>query len=280
MAKAFAPAKINLTLLVVGQRSDGYHLLDSLVVFVDVGDWIVAEKADAFSLSVDGPRAKGIPLDKENLALQAALLFGTECPTSLKLTKVLPSSAGIGGGSSDAAATVRAMSELHKVPHPNIDLIFSLGSDVPVCVAATPARMQGTGDALSAVSVPPLFMVLVNPGMSLSTPQVFSALRRKRNPPMPTVMPAWLNTDELTGWLATQRNDLEGPAISVVPEICDVLGVIEATTNCRLSRMSGSGATCFGLYESEEAARLAAQDIQEKHADWWVVPAGLWNPLS
>jgi len=118
-AKAFAPAKVNLSLHVVGQRPDGYHLLDSLVIFVDVGDWIVAKKADKFSLTVDGPMATGVPFNEDNLALRAARALGEDYPTALKLTKVLPSSSGIGGGSSDAAAAIRAMSDLHKVPHPD-----------------------------------------------------------------------------------------------------------------------------------------------------------------
>lgn len=279
-AKAFAPAKINLTLHVVGQRTDGYHLLDSLVVFADVGDWIAAEPADKYSLSVDGPMASDVPFDDENLALRAARLLGKDYPTSLRLTKALPTSSGVGGGSSDAAAAIRAMSELHNVPHPDGNLILGLGSDVPVCISATPARMQGIGDRLSATTVPPLFIVLVNPGVSLSTPKVFSALGCRNNLPMTAVLPTSSNTDEFVRWLATQRNDLEEPAIRLLPEIHDVLGVIRATSNCQLSRMSGSGATCFGLYQSADTARLAARKIQEKHSNWWVEPAGLWNPVS
>ena len=278
--KAFAPAKINLTLHVVGQRSDGYHLLDSLVVFVDVGDRIIAEKADEFSMSVDGPAANGVPRDEGNLVLRAARLFGEDKSTSLMLTKLLPPSSGIGGGSSDAAATIRAISELHDVPEPDGDIVLRLGSDVPVCLAARPARMQGVGGTLSAITMPALFMVLVNPGVSLTTPKVFSALLRKSNPPMPTVLPAWSNTNEFTQWLAIQRNDLEEPAGSLLPEIHDVLGAIRATANCQLSRMSGSGATCFGLYDNVAAARAAACEIQENHPSWWVEPAGLWNPTS
>jgi 4-diphosphocytidyl-2-C-methyl-D-erythritol kinase len=275
--EAFAPAKINLTLHVTGQRADGYHLLDSLVVFADVGDRITARQASEYSLTVDGPNAAGVPPGADNLVFRAAKLFGKEYPTELQLTKILPSASGIGGGSSDAAAAIRAMFALHKQTSPDQSVLLSLGSDVPVCGLAKPVRMSGIGESLSSFAPPAVHMILVNSGVTLATPDVFSALESKINPTMPSSLPDWSDATDFCSWLVTQRNDLEAPAISLAPEIQQVLHAIAATNNCLLSRMSGSGATCFGLYRDAAAARTAMSKVQGKFPDWWVVSADLWK---
>jgi len=275
--EAFAPAKINLTLHVTGQRSDGYHFLDSLVVFVDVGDLVSGRIADATSLVVDGPMAAGVPTGADNLVLRAAGLFEGGPNVALSLTKILPAASGIGGGSSDAAATLRVMIELVGEVVPDRNVVLTLGSDMPVCLMAQPVRMRGVGDALTPVAVPPLYVLLVNPSLSMATPQVFSALGNKDNPPMPSELPNWADAKEMCDWLALQRNDLQVPAVRLAPDIQRILDEISQTTGCLLSRMSGSGATCFGLYDSVDLAAEAARMVQGKFPAWWVKPAGLWK---
>ncbi|MGR3659995.1 MAG: 4-(cytidine 5'-diphospho)-2-C-methyl-D-erythritol kinase [Paracoccaceae bacterium] len=275
--EVFAPAKINLTLHVTGQRRDGYHLLDSLVVFVDIGDRVSGRVANATSLIVDGPMTADVPTGPDNLVLRAAGLFGGGPNVALRLTKNLPTASGIGGGSSDAAATLRVMTELTGKVAPDREAVLTLGSDVPVCLMAQPVRMKGVGDELTPVVVPSLYLLLVNPGVSLATPQVFSALGNNDNPPMPSELPVWTDATEMCDWLTLQRNDLQASAVRLAPEIQKALDEISKTTGCRLSRMSGSGATCFGLYDSVDLAAEAAHMVQEKHPAWWVKSTGLWQ---
>ncbi len=265
--EAFAPAKVNLTLHVTGQRADGYHLLESLVVFVGVGDRITVSDADELRLAVTGPRAEGVPTGPENLVLKAASLLGG-VGAQIVLDKHLPAAAGIGGGSSDAAATLRALSQLWNVDLP-ADNGLNLGADVPVCLRAAPCLMSGVGEVLTEVPVlPPLWMVLVNPGVEVPTPAVFKGLARKDNPLMAPV-PAGLDASAFAAWLSTQRNDLEPPARAVAPVITDVLDAIVGA-GALLARMSGSGATCFGLYADADSAAHAAAQIKEKAPAWWV----------
>ncbi|MEY8883007.1 4-(cytidine 5'-diphospho)-2-C-methyl-D-erythritol kinase [Donghicola sp. XS_ASV15] len=265
--EAFAPAKVNLTLHVTGQREDGYHLLESLVVFVGVGDRITVSNAKMLSLTVTGPRAAGVPTGPENLVLKAAASLGG-AGARVHLEKHLPAAAGIGGGSSDAAATLRALSQLHATDLP-ADNGLSLGADVPVCLRAVPTLMSGVGEVLTDVPpLPPLWMVLVNPGIEVPTPAVFRGLIRKDNAPMAPI-PSGLSAAAFADWAATQRNDLEIPAREIAPVISDVLRAI-AEEGALLSRMSGSGATCFGLFGSAEAASMAAQRLKEKAPAWWV----------
>ncbi len=265
--KAFAPAKINLTLHVTGQRADGYHLLDSLVVFADVGDRITIISADKTTLEVTGPMAAGVPTDGSNLVMKAAALFGV--PLQISLSKYLPAAAGIGGGSSDAAATVMAIAEL--LEEKRLPDVSALGADVRVCLMRQAARMSGIGEQVTPVpDLPPLHAVLVNPGVDVPTPAVFKALPNKQNPAMPKRLPRWKDAPALINWLASQRNDLEPPAIAQTPEIAEVL---EALTRCpalRLARMSGSGATCFGLFPTQDTAEAAATRLRSSHPGWWV----------
>ena len=273
--QAFAPAKINLTLHVTGQRSDGYHLLDSLVVFADIGDVVRVQTAPAQSLTVTGPCASGVPTGPDNLVLRAANWLGTP-PAAITLEKHLPTASGIGGGSSDAAATLRALSECFAVNLPTATA--ELGADVPVCLAARPTRMTGIGDALIEIpSLPPLHFVLVNPGVPVATADVFRKLTHKDNRPMLPELPPWKSAQNLADWLALQRNDLEPAARSLRPAIGVILSRIAQTGGCLLARMSGSGATCFGLYGTRPEADFAAQSLIQLHPDWWIKSASSWQ---
>ena len=275
---AFAPAKINLTLHVTGRRDDGYHLLDSLVVFVDAGDELFAEPASELSLALAGPMAGQVPAGDDNLVLRAARMV---CPpgrgAALRLHKELPVAAGLGGGSADAAAAVRAIAALYGLPLPDAAALASLGADVPACLAARPVRMRGIGERLQPVVIPPLHFVLVNPGTSLSTPEVFAALEKKENAPMPEELPARSDAASFCRWLAALRNDLETPARALAPVVADVQAALGETEGCLLARMSGSGATCFGLYGDAAAARRAAEGLARAFPDWWVRAAASWQ---
>ena len=278
----FAPAKINLTLHVTGERDDGYHLLDSLVTFASVGDRLDIVPGNALSLTVEGPEAAGVPADMDNLALRAAALVRRD-GAALRLEKHLPAASGIGGGSADAAAAWRGMISLDAegaralaqspdaMLQENLEDIATLGADVPMCLACTPLRARGIGERVQVVPLPTLYAVLVNPRLPVSTPAVFKALESKQNPPMPDTLPAFADAGALIRWLTGMRNDLQAPALAVQPAIGDVLRAIGAQEGCGLARMSGSGATCFGLFETEAAAKEAAGVLYHAHPDWWVV---------
>ncbi|MGR3617607.1 MAG: 4-(cytidine 5'-diphospho)-2-C-methyl-D-erythritol kinase [Paracoccaceae bacterium] len=268
--EAFAPAKINLTLHVTGQRADGYHLLDSLVVFADIGDRVTAKAGDALSLCITGEQAGSLLVDDSNLTLMAARLLHPSRGAALELEKNLPISSGIGGGSSDAAATLRALSDLWSVELPVAVATQALGADVPVCMSSCPQRMQGIGERLGAVdTVPPMAVVLINPRKQVSTPAVFRDLAKKDNPPMAENLPRWNGFHEFVSWISAQRNDLESPAINQVPEISEICTVLRQT-GASVSRMSGSGATCFGLFSNVELAQTAATKIRAAHPSWWI----------
>lgn len=260
-----ARAKINLTLHITGQRGDGYHLLDSLVVFADVGDIVTATPAHNWSLHVTGPFADGLE-GPDNLMLHAARLTAGP-PAALTLEKHLPVASGIGGGSADAAATLLALHAMDGRALPADTLV--LGADVPVCGYGAATRMRGIGERLDPLPpLPPLHSVLVNPGVAVSTAAIFRALKIKNNPGM-GCLPHWPDIDALAAWLTRQRNDMESPARAICPAIGIVLSRL-AATNCLLARMSGSGATCFGLYPSAPEARDAATALATQHPDWWV----------
>ena len=267
-----APAKINLALHVTGQRADGYHLLDSLVAFAAAGDRVTARAAKRTRLRVTGPMAAGVPEDNDNSVLRAAALIGVSA--DLTLDKHLPAAAGIGGGSSDAAATLRALARLSGRALPGDAL--SLGADVPVCLLAGAARMRGIGEDVAAVDgLPALDAVLVNPRVPVATPAVFARLERRENAGMPAVLPRWRDAADCAHWLAAQRNDLEAPARALCPEIGAVLEALRAGGGCTLARMSGSGATCFGLCPDAGTARAEAARIAAARPDWWVVATRL-----
>lgn len=271
--EAFAAAKVNLTLHVTGQRADGYHLLDSLVVFAGVGDRILVEAAKDLQLKIDGPMADGLSSGPENLVLRAAALLGGG-GAAITLTKNLPVSSGIGGGSADAAASLRALSSLWQLPLPHPEKVLSLGADVPVCLASKACRMSGVGEVLQpAPALPPFWLVLANPGFAVSTPAVFTALENHAQTAMPKALPDFTDLHDLAKFLARMRNDLEPAAIKAAPAIANVLAALTSMSGCLLARMSGSGATCFGIFADQTLAAAAARTISDAKPDWWVAAA-------
>jgi 4-diphosphocytidyl-2-C-methyl-D-erythritol kinase len=269
MLRRLAPAKINLALHVTGQRADGFHQLDSLVCFANIGDVLTVAPASELSLTVTGAMAAGVPTGADNLVLRAAALLGTGKGAKISLEKNLPIAAGIGGGSADAAAVLHLLCELWKMQIPKYDDLLKLGADLPVCLFGETTRMRGIGEKLERTPMPIFATVLVNPRLQVATPNVFKALETKTNPPL--LQPP--DSSRLVDWLIylrAQRNDLQPVALKLAPEINAVLDVLAGTEGCELARMSGSGASCFGLYESGDQAQKAAQEILVKHPSWWV----------
>ncbi len=288
--RVFAPAKINLTLHVTGQRADGYHLLDSLVAFADAGDVVTLNTATSTGLTLSGPEAKGVPADDRNLVLQVVSRLWKGRPLQIHLEKHLPAAAGIGGGSADAAACFRGISFLMDKSDSRFDInlftdtamreLTKIGADVPMCVLSKPARIRGIGDQIQVLkNIPQLPVLMVNPRVAVSTPTVFAALGNKKNPPMPKTLPQVTDVEDCAKWLAGQRNDLQTPAISQEPVIGKVLAMLEKSENCLLARMSGSGATCFGIFPDSESVTAAGQRIHKDHPEWWVA-AGLLGSQS
>jgi 4-diphosphocytidyl-2-C-methyl-D-erythritol kinase len=272
-----APAKINLALHVVGQRDDGYHLLESLVVFTRFGDRISVDRAETDEFAVTGPYASAVPTDESNLVvrarntLRAALPPSSDFPVSISLEKNLPPASGIGGGSSDAAQTLKALAQLWGIEEDGTleRIALSLGADVPMCLSPYPALVSGIGEKVERLpDFPPLFIVLVNPGAEASTPAVFSRLKTKDNPELRQLVSGDPKT--LYAWLRETRNDLQVPALELAPAICEALEALRAT-QARFVRMSGSGATCFGLYDTRREAEAAAVGIRRVWPDWFVV---------
>ena len=276
----YAPAKINLTLRVVGRRDDGYHLLESVVAFAGVKDRLSLTPGPILSLKVSGPNAKAAGALSDNLVLRAARALAVEIE-GLKLgrfalTKNLPAAAGIGGGSSDAAAALRLLARANRIKLSDSRLLrvaASIGADVPVCVDPKPRVMRGIGEILSKpLSFPPLAAVLVNPGVAVATKDVFAALHRAGRKPQPAAQAQRVprRRDELLAYVSRRANDLEAPALELAPAIAGVISELQATAGCDLARMSGSGATCFGLYRSAHSAAAAARAIAASHRNWWV----------
>lgn len=270
----FAPAKINLALHVTGQRADGYHLLDTLVAFASVGDRVVLDLDTAPGLTLAGPECTGVPADGRNLVARTLASFWPGVAPGITLEKNLPPASGIGGGSADAAATWRAMAALGGWPAPGVGemaRLLSLGADIPMCLASRPARVTGIGETIQPLpALATLPAILVNPRVEVPTPAVFAALAHKESPALGPLPQDLGDAAALAGWLSAGRNDLEAPAISLVPAIAQVLGVLRALPGCRLARMSGSGATCFALLPDAAAAERAAESLQGDYPGWWV----------
>ena len=278
-ATDFAPAKINLCLHVTGRRADGYHLLDSLVVFAGVGDRVSATLEGPPSLTVEGPMAAGLSGEGNNLVLRAARAIGVSA--RIVLEKHLPVSSGIGGGSADAAATLRLLARLSGRPLPDAAAVLALGADVPVCLAGRPVRMTGIGEGLAPLPpLPEAWLVLANPGVAVSTPAIFRALARADNAPLARDLPRLRTPAELAAFLTMQRNDLEPPAVTLEPVIGRVKAALTAQAGCLMARMSGSGATCFGLFADPLSANAAARAIRAAEPGWWVADAPLLQPQS
>ena len=277
-----ARAKLNLYLHVTGRRDDGYHLLDSLVVFAQAGDVLAASPADSLTLSVDGPFADALRDEPDNLVLRAARALaeaaGIKGGAALSLTKTLPVASGIGGGSADAAAALRVLRRLWDVrlqPHVLDAIAVKLGADVPVCLDGQAAFISGAGEHRDPAPVlPAAGLVLVNPGMPLPTPAVFARRAGSFSQPAPFT-DAPRDAAALATVLRARRNDLTEAAMALVPAIGDVLAALEASPGCLLARMSGSGATCFGLYADRAAATAAAAFLGRTRRGWWVMPTAL-----
>jgi 4-diphosphocytidyl-2-C-methyl-D-erythritol kinase len=289
MITEFAAAKINLALHVTGKRDDGYHLLDSAVMFAsDAGDVLEVSFADETSLTVSGPFSQGLETDAGNLVLKAFTALQSRYPDevqpcAMNLRKALPVASGIGGGSADAAAAVRAIVRLNGLA---VDastlagLALQLGADVPVCIASKACRMRGIGEIIDDwPHAPSLHAVLVNPLVGVSTAGIFHHLGlapgSTANTDIPDRFGEARDSAAVLDWLANCRNDLEPAACHLEPVICDVLGALSQLSGCRLSRMSGSGATCFGLFENADGAANAAAELTRQHREWWVVATAL-----
>lgn len=268
-----ARAKINLALHVLGRRQDGYHELDSLVAFAGIADRLTFERAEDWHLDISGPFAAGLPSSAENLVLKAAQgfeqAFGRGDRFRILLEKNLPIASGIGGGSADAAATLRALRSLSAAtvdPQALAALAATLGADVPVCLVGGCCRMRGAGERIDVLRMPaPMPALLINPGREVATAEVFAKLALE---PGET---AFAGLEEGAD-PASCRNDLAASAMALEPRIADVLAALSAASGLRFARMSGSGATCFGIFASLEAATEAARRISSAHPQWWVVP--------
>ena len=278
-----APAKVNLHLHVTGRRADGYHLLDSLVAFAGTGDVLSASPAGPLSLRVAGPFAAALVGEPDNLVLRAARALATQAGVStgasLVLEKKLPVASGIGGGSADAAAALRLLCRLWRLsPEPEMlqRLALGLGADVPVCLHGHTARMGGIGERLDpGPALPACGIVLANPGVAVATADVF---RARRGPwSAPAALPGgWNDAAAMAADLRTLRNDLETAAVTLCPSIGDLLAILAAARGCLLARMSGSGATCFGLFADLAAARSALDLLQRP--GWWCWSGSLRQP--
>ncbi|KAB1070852.1 4-(cytidine 5'-diphospho)-2-C-methyl-D-erythritol kinase [Methylobacterium planeticum] len=280
-----APAKINLTLHVLGRREgDGYHALESLVAFAGSADLLALTPGDALALTVSGPTAGPAGPTDDNLVLRAVHhLAGRRRGLRagrFHLTKRLPVAAGIGGGSSDAAAALRLVAELNGIALDDLDVIGAAratGADVPVCLEPRARMMRGAGETLGpALALRPLPAVLINPGVPVPTAPVFKALGLRVGQALPGAahpeIAAGLDPEGLLAAIGPARNDLEAPALTVAPIIGEALAALRAETGCRLARMSGSGATVFGIFGHRSEAAAAARTIGRARPGWWVVP--------
>jgi 4-diphosphocytidyl-2-C-methyl-D-erythritol kinase len=280
-------AKVNLTLRVVGRRVDGYHDLESVVAFADCADRLTLTPGPELSLETTGPLASACGDTSDNLVLKAARLLGARIPGlktgSFALEKVLPVAAGIGGGSADAAAALRLLARLNDLALDDERLLavaLATGADVPVCVASNACDMTGVGETLVPLTPPKMPCVLVNPRVPVATRDVFAALGLRNGELLVGVTdvmmqaPSWPeeggSLEEWVEALAAGSNDLEAPAMKIQPIIGEVIAALNATNGAWLARMSGSGATCFALYENTAEAQRGADKIRRERPEWWV----------
>jgi 4-diphosphocytidyl-2-C-methyl-D-erythritol kinase len=276
-----APAKVNLTLRVLGRRADGYHEIESLVAFAGVGDALSFTPGGELALNVRGPSAAQAGVTTDNLVLKAARALADRLPTvgagTFDLEKRLPVAAGLGGGSADAAAALRLLARANGLA-PDDPLLYAAaratGADVPVCLDPRTRLMRGIGEILfGPLKLPPLQSVLVNPGVALATKAVFGAWKPAATPAVPadlTVLTAMKSRDQLLRFLLGQANDLETAAIALAPAVADVLLALNSQPRCELARMSGSGATCFAVFTSAADAIKAAEAVHAEYPKWWV----------
>ena len=274
-----APAKINLCLHVGERRADGYHDLESLVGFASFGDRLWIEPDDELSLSVTGRFGEDVSAGGDNLVLKAARRLAPDRGARITLEKNIPTSAGLGGGSADAAAALRGLNRLWNLEFGSFDLreiAASIGADVPVCIDSQPAWMEGRGERVTILpALPPLSVVLTNPGVAVPTAPVFAGLRRRRGLGFPGPGGPFADLPALINYLQLTTNDLEEPARVLAPVIADVLDEFSRLPGLLLARMSGSGATCFGIFVDSEQAQTALGLFQSVRPDWWVIATGL-----
>lgn len=261
-----ARAKLNLFLHVTGKRADGYHLLESFITFVGLADTVSIKAANHLSLDISGPYATPAGLSDDNLVLRAARALALHAGISLgchiELVKYIPVGAGLGGGSADAACTLHLLNELWNL-HLPLEILqqigLTLGADVPVCLLNKPAFVSGIGDIITPVEVPIYPILLVNPGKSLATKDVFGRGFKQFSASQP------ISTD-----FFDKRNDLEPNAVALLPDIAEILAAIKQLPGCLVSRMSGSGATCFGVFENEVSLASAHSKLASHHPEWWI----------
>ena len=275
-----APAKINLTLRVIGRRDDGYHELESLVAFADLADTLSLEPGPATALDIAGPFAAACGPEGDNLVLKAVAVLG-RAVSGLKagrflLQKNIPVAAGIGGGSADAAAALRLLARLNDIARGDARLALAaraVGADVPVCLDPRPRIMRGLGDLLSdPIELPPLAALIVNPRVPLPTREVFAALKIPQAAKS-TIAGVPRDFTALVGFLRENGNDLTQAAIACLPVVGDMLNALRALAGARLVRMSGSGPTCFALFESGGEAAAAARQLGAAYKAWWMQTA-------
>ena len=269
-----AKAKVNLCLHVTGQREDGYHLLDSLVVFADYGDELSFVENDNLRLTIEGPFGNELNNGKNNLIYKAAQMLDLELGVDINLIKNLPISSGIGGGSADAAAALRGLVKHWNLALPS-DKGLALGADVPVCLSSNSQRMQGIGDILTPIEfLPKLAAILINTGDGVSTQDIFHLLKNKNNKSigkLPLNKMDFMDSIQYLRWL---RNDLQEPVYKLLPSVRIVINSLDSYGSS-LSRMSGSGGTCFGLFKDFSEARKVVKKLQEKNPSWWIKPVML-----
>ncbi len=279
-------AKVNLTLRVIGRRVDGYHDLESVVAFADCADRLTLRPGDELKLATFGPLAEACGETLDNLVLKAAQLLKARIPDlkvgSFSLEKVLPVAAGIGGGSADAAAALRLLAKLNGLALDDVrvrEVALATGADVPVCLASRACDMTGVGETLLPLSLPKMPCVLANPRIPVATKDVFAALGVRPGELLVGVAdvlqaPAWpekgASVEDWVEAFAASSNDLEEPATRIQPVIGEVIAALNATNGAWLARMSGSGATCFAIYENTAEAGRAAEQIRRDHPTWWV----------
>jgi 4-diphosphocytidyl-2-C-methyl-D-erythritol kinase len=279
-------AKVNLTLRVVGRRTDGYHDIESVVAFADCADRLTLTPGSVLTLQMSGPLAQACGATSDNLVLKAARLLAERVPDmkagSFTLDKVLPVAAGIGGGSADAAAALRLLAQLNGLSLDDerlLDVALETGADVPVCLASRACDMTGVGETLTPLSLPIIPCVMVNPCLPVATRDVFDALGLRHGELLVGATDVFRGTDwpeagaSVEDWvevLAADTNDLEVPATRIQPVIGQVIAALNATNGAWLARMSGSGATCFAIYENTADAGRAAEKIRHDRPEWWV----------
>ena len=264
---SFAAAKVNLALHVRGLKSNGYHELHSLVTFANIGDIIEVRPSNELKLTIEGPFADNVPKDTDNIVIKAAKFLLPDGKAHINLIKNLPVEAGLGGGSADAAATLRSLSKLWNIPIPKTPEV--LGADVPICLLKETAIVQGIGEKITPVSIPSnLHIVLIKPNIGLSTAKVFNNLKNKHNEKMCTFK-GTDSIEEFANYLNKLRNDLLQTSITIAPLLRDIINFLNVQNGNYYTQMSGSGTTCFGLFDDEVSAMRTLSQAKIKFPNMW-----------